>query len=68
MAKAYLGLGGNSGDTQDYFRRAIEALGQIGTVEKVSSFYKTEPVGFADQPWFLNAALELETDLSPKHC
>jgi 2-amino-4-hydroxy-6-hydroxymethyldihydropteridine diphosphokinase len=32
---------------------------------KCSSLYETEPVGFADQPWFLNAVCQVETDLSP---
>ena len=37
----------------------------LGEVTAVSSFYDTEPVGFLDQPKFLNAALVLETELEP---
>lgn len=66
MAKAYLGLGGNVGDTKKYFARALEKLKNLGTIEAVSSFYKTEPVGIINQPRFLNAALVLETSLSPQ--
>ena len=32
---------------------------------KISSYYETEPVGFREQPWFLNAALEVRTALAP---
>ena len=66
MAEAYLALGGNVGDTRSCFHKALELLARLGTVEKVSSLYKTEPVGFADQQWFLNAALVLQTDLPPQ--
>src|SRR5262249_31647708 len=34
-------------------------------ISKVSAFYETEPVDYLDQPWFLNAALEAQTDLKP---
>ncbi len=64
--RAYLGLGGNVGDTRNYFNEAIEKLESIGTVEAVSSLYKTEPVGFAGQAWFLNCALILETNMPPE--
>ena len=37
----------------------------MGEVRAVSSFYDTEPVGYLDQPRFLNAALILETELKP---
>jgi 2-amino-4-hydroxy-6-hydroxymethyldihydropteridine diphosphokinase len=66
MVRVYLGLGGNIGDTRDYFRRAIEKLGAYGTVVSVSSLYETEPWGITDQPLFLNAALALDTALAPE--
>jgi 2-amino-4-hydroxy-6-hydroxymethyldihydropteridine diphosphokinase len=37
----------------------------LGTITAVSSFYETEPVGFREQPSFLNAVIALETDLPP---
>ena len=64
--KAYLGLGSNIGDSRANISATIEKLKKFGTVERVSSFFKTEPVGFAGQPWFLNCALVLETGLSPE--
>lgn len=42
-------------------RGAIERLGRVGKVRKVSSFYETEPVEFTEQPWFVNCVVELET-------
>lgn len=64
--KAYLGLGSNEGDSRANILAAIEKLKRSGTVEKVASFYKTEPIGFAEQPWFVNCALILETELPPE--
>ncbi len=46
-------------------REALRRLGEIGRVSAVSSFHTTDPVGFADQPRFLNAAALLETPLAP---
>lgn len=62
-AIAYLSLGSNVGDREAQLRDAIGRLAALGRLLKVSSFYETEPVEFTDQPWFLNCALELETDL-----
>ena len=48
-------------------RRAIELLDGGGIeVVAVSSFRETDPVDYEDQPRFLNAAIALETDLSPR--
>lgn len=68
MPKAYLGLGSNLGDREDYLRRAIEALdGTPGIrVSRESSFVETEPVGITAQPKFLNAVIEIETGLEPR--
>ncbi len=35
-------------------------------MRRISSFYETEPVGFQEQPWFLNVAIEVETLLTPE--
>jgi 2-amino-4-hydroxy-6-hydroxymethyldihydropteridine diphosphokinase len=64
--RVYLSLGSNRGDRLANLRRAMEELDTAGVkVERVSSFYKTEPVDFAPQAWFLNCALEAFTDLMP---
>ncbi len=65
MATAYLGLGSNVGDLRGTIERAIGKLRTLGSVGAISSLYKTEPIGFADQPWFLNCTLVLETKLLP---
>jgi len=63
----YLSLGSNLGDRAANLRQAIARLGEVGTVTAVSSFYETEPVEVTSrQPWFLNCALALETELMPK--
>jgi 2-amino-4-hydroxy-6-hydroxymethyldihydropteridine diphosphokinase len=62
----YLSLGSNIGDRKANLEQALQALEISGVLRRrVSSFFETEPVGFRDQPWFLNIALEAETDLSP---
>jgi len=65
MAVAYIALGGNLGDRAQTLSLAIDRLGLLGTVMSRSSFYETEPVGFRDQPPFLNAVVAVETDLEP---
>src|SRR5580704_7320276 len=62
----YLSLGSNVGDRENNLRTAIEKLGQLGEIVAVSSFYETEPVEFTAQPWFLNCAVALRTELMPK--
>jgi 2-amino-4-hydroxy-6-hydroxymethyldihydropteridine diphosphokinase len=63
---AYLSLGSNLGDRVANLRAAIAALGSLGTVTAVSSFYETEPVEYTRQPWFVNCAVALETEKMPK--
>jgi 2-amino-4-hydroxy-6-hydroxymethyldihydropteridine diphosphokinase len=65
MSVAYIGLGSNLGDREESLRAALSRLGELGQV-RASAFRETEPVGVTDQPRFLNAAAELETDLGPR--
>src|SRR3990170_252915 len=64
---AYVGLGGNIGDRGLYLQRALELLGAEPGIEvvAVSSVRETDPVGYLEQPPFLNAACAVETSLSP---
>ena len=64
--RVYLSLGSNVGDRAANLRTAITRLSSWGDVMAVSSFYETEPVEFAAQPWFLNCAVELDTEKMPK--
>jgi 2-amino-4-hydroxy-6-hydroxymethyldihydropteridine diphosphokinase len=63
MTRAFLGLGSNLGDRRENLRRAVARLREQGAVGPVSSLYETDPVGFLDQPRFLNAVVGLETAL-----
>ena len=64
---AYIGVGSNMGDREENLHRAIEALDANGGIKvtRVSSIYETEPVGYLDQPDFLNAVVEIDTTLAP---
>ena len=66
---AAIALGSNLesrfGDREANLREAVRRIGALGEVRAVSSFYDTEPVGYLEQPRFLNGALLLETELSP---
>ena len=66
QATVYLSIGSNLGDRENNLRNAIGALADAsvrGT--RVSSFYETEPVDLREQPWFLNCAVQAQTELSP---
>lgn len=60
---AYVGLGANLGDREGSLRRAAELLKELGPV-RVSSIRETDPVGMTNQPKFLNAVAEVDTELS----
>ena len=68
MARGYVGLGANLGDREGAFRAAVETLDATEgvTVVGVSSFRETDPVGYLDQPRFLNGAVAVETTLGPR--
>jgi 2-amino-4-hydroxy-6-hydroxymethyldihydropteridine diphosphokinase len=66
---AAIALGSNLvsawGDRAANLREAVRRVEPLGQVRAVSSFYDTAPVGYTDQPNFLNAAMLLETELEP---
>jgi 2-amino-4-hydroxy-6-hydroxymethyldihydropteridine diphosphokinase len=62
----YLSLGSNVGNREANLREALQRLEELGKVRAVSSLYETEPVEVQrEQPWFLNCAVQLETELAP---
>ena len=62
--KLFVSLGSNIGDKQQNIERAIALIDdKIGSVVKRSSFYTTEPVGFKSDNYFINAAIEVKTNL-----
>ncbi len=67
MTRAYLGLGSNIGDKAAMLAEAIERLDAWPDIRVVarSSDYRTPPWGDTGQDWFLNAAVGVETDLTP---
>ena len=63
----YLSLGSNLGDRAANLRQAISRLEELGAVTAVSSLYETEPVEVErQQPWFLNCAVAVQTELMPR--
>ena len=64
---AIIAIGSNMGDKMGNSRRGIAALEAPGelTLVSQSDFYLTEPVGYADQPWFVNCAVMVKTGLVP---
>ncbi len=66
--RGFLGLGSNVGDRLSHLQAAVSMLGERGVeVVAASSTYETEPVGeILEQPDFLNAAIEIETELDPE--
>ena len=66
LNRVYLGLGSNLGGRQSNLLQALQYIQTRVFIKRVSSFYETDPVGYADQPKFLNAVCYVETELSPK--
>ena len=66
MAKVYLGLGTNLGDKEQNLRDSVQKIEeQVGKIVSLSAFYVTAPWGFSSDNSFLNAAVCVETKLSP---
>jgi len=67
MPIVYLSFGSNVGNRKKYIEEALEFLRKNASIKikSVSSLYETEPVGYENQDWFINGALELETEISP---
>ena len=66
MSTAYVALGSNLGDREENLRSALKHLEENKVrVVKVSTFIETEPYGVTDQPGFVNAVCQVETELEP---
>lgn len=65
---AFIGLGSNMSDPKKQLLNAVDALNALPNTRLVrcSSLYLSAPVGYLDQPDFVNAVAELATDLSPR--
>jgi len=67
MTRAYIGLGANLGEPRRQLNEALTAMSGLPETRLAghSSFYRTAPVGYEDQPEFLNAVAALDTRLAP---
>ncbi|MFQ5628460.1 MAG: 2-amino-4-hydroxy-6-hydroxymethyldihydropteridine diphosphokinase [bacterium] len=67
MIKAYLGIGSNLGNREKHFEEAIHRLAGLQKIEllRKSAIVETEPIGYREQPVFLNSVLEISTSLKP---
>jgi 2-amino-4-hydroxy-6-hydroxymethyldihydropteridine diphosphokinase len=68
MATAFVGIGSNLGEPERQISAALAELAAEDGIElvAVSTLRQTDPVGYLDQPSFLNGAAQLETDLPPR--
>ena len=68
MTTAFVGIGSNLGEPERQIAAALEELAAEDGIELVaaSTLRETEPVGYLDQPSFLNGAAQLETALPPR--
>jgi len=66
--RAFVGLGSNLGDREATIRRAVVLLGECSGIDvaAVSTLRETDPVGYEDQPRFLNGVVALDVDLSAR--
>ena len=66
--KAYVGLGSNLGEREAMIRLALDDLARMPgtTLLRASSLYDTEPMGEGEQPNFLNAVVQLDTELTAR--
>jgi len=65
LAIAYLCLGSNLGDRMANLNKAVALLSKRVDIEKASSIYETEPIGYKEQPLFLNMVCQITTALNP---
>jgi 2-amino-4-hydroxy-6-hydroxymethyldihydropteridine diphosphokinase len=67
MSTALVGLGANIGEPEQQLREACAALNELTStsIARSSQVYQSAPMGPQDQPPFLNACVQLETDLTP---
>ncbi len=62
----YLALGSNLGDRRGHLSAALQRLREYIDIETISSVYETEPVGYLEQPRFLNMVCAGKTSLTPR--
>ncbi len=63
--RAFIGLGSNIEPREGYLTSAVERLRRVGDLTRISSVYETAPLGGIPQADYLNAVVELRTQLRP---
>ena len=66
MNIVYISSGSNIGNRAANLEFGARRLDERGNILRASSFFETEPVGYNEQPWFLNQVLKLQTTLTPR--
>ena len=66
MVEVYIALGSNVGEREVNLKQALDLLTEKAKLLKISSLYETKPMYLEKQNWFINAAAQIETELSPK--
>ncbi len=64
-ASVFIGLGSNLEPRLEYLKAAMKGLREMGEIVRVSSIYETDPVGDTPQSDYLNAVVELQTEIDP---
>ena len=64
---AYIGFGSNIEDKVEHCRKAVSSLLALDHHQRLaqSSFYKTRPLGYGEQDWFVNGVIQIETEWDP---
>ena len=66
MSEAFIGIGANLGNRVETLKRAVYNLSESVCLVGASRIYETEPIGFKDQPAYLNAVLKIETQMGAR--
>ena len=65
MTDVFIGIGSNIWNKEENIRKAICSIKEKCKILRISSLYETEPIGYKKQNWFLNCAIEIETEFEP---
>jgi len=63
--KVYTGIGSNLGNRFSNIKKAVSLIGKKCKILKISPIYETEPIGYKNQPWFLNCVVKIEAKIKP---
>ncbi|MGH7885839.1 MAG: 2-amino-4-hydroxy-6-hydroxymethyldihydropteridine diphosphokinase [Thermodesulfobacteriota bacterium] len=67
MYNSFIGIGSNLGMRIENCNNALEYISAFSEVASMSSLYKSEAAGYAEQPNFINAVIKIKTSLSPNN-